>query len=185
MPKRTQAIVYNAVDPAQHLGLVWTVAAEVKRKTRTHFDLEELVSVGNVGLVRAARLYDRARGAAKFCTYAWVSIHNEIIQFLQREQTQLQRRERRREEDPAFCDGSPEVGWEAERADLLREVWRQVVTATARQPKKLRDRIAKVCELLYVRGLTTRQAEAVLGIDRNTVTRARDALLDAVRTRMQ
>ena len=61
-----------------NLGLVFHIA---HRYRTTHFALDELVSVGYVGLVKAARTYRTDRNVL-FSTYAGRCITNEILMFL-------------------------------------------------------------------------------------------------------
>jgi RNA polymerase sigma factor (sigma-70 family) len=72
----------RTVDPAEHLGLVYQVAWEFVRRGAP-LDLEELVSVGNEALVRAARRYDPNRGCA-FSTYAVAYIRGCVLQAISR-----------------------------------------------------------------------------------------------------
>lgn len=69
-----QAEVIEPINPADHQGLVWMV---VKRYLRVLvgtdcLQAEDLVQVGNMGLLRAMRDYDPEKGA--FSTYAtwWI-----------------------------------------------------------------------------------------------------------------
>lgn len=61
-----------------NLGLVFHIA---RRYRSSYFALDELVSVGSIGLVKAARTYRSERGVL-FSTYAGRCITNEILMFL-------------------------------------------------------------------------------------------------------
>lgn len=53
-----------------------------RRYSRNSFEIEDLISVGTIGLIKASIKYDEARG--KFGTYAARCITNEIFMFLRR-----------------------------------------------------------------------------------------------------
>jgi RNA polymerase sporulation-specific sigma factor len=71
------------IDPAEHTRLVFFVANQVARRYRR--DADALVGVGYLGLVRAARTFDPARG--KFSTYACNRIKFELMNHLKYEHT--------------------------------------------------------------------------------------------------
>lgn len=58
----------GAVDPADHIGLAWMVAARCARMTKRHAP-EELVSDAYRAIHRCAQLFDPSRGM-RFSTYA-------------------------------------------------------------------------------------------------------------------
>lgn len=61
-----------------NLGLVYHIASRYRSAS---FPLEDLVSVGSIGLVKAARTYSADRGA-RFSTYASRCVANEILMYL-------------------------------------------------------------------------------------------------------
>lgn len=72
----------DPIDPLDHQGLVWSIAQHFHRRYRLrHLDLEDLVSAGQFGLLRAIALFDPAL-EAQFGTYAtyWIlqAIRREI-----------------------------------------------------------------------------------------------------------
>ncbi|HWP02202.1 MAG TPA: FliA/WhiG family RNA polymerase sigma factor [Gemmatimonadaceae bacterium] len=62
----------------RYLGLVHHVAREVEKRLRPAMELDDLVSAGTFGLVRAVDSYDPSRGVA-FSTYATPRIHGAIM----------------------------------------------------------------------------------------------------------
>src|SRR5262249_20905389 len=54
----------------EHAQLPRRAAAIVYRRVKDHMEYDELVALGNVGLVEAAARYEGGRGAS-FATYAW------------------------------------------------------------------------------------------------------------------
>lgn len=82
---------------SQHVGLVHHVARQLARRLSTAADLEELVSVGMMGLVQAADTFDPSRGLS-FSTYAVPRIRGAILDDLRRQDV-LPRNARRRTRD--------------------------------------------------------------------------------------
>jgi RNA polymerase sigma factor FliA len=78
----------------QHLPLVYQVAWQVKRRIGDHVTVEELVSSGTLGLIRAVERFDPARGRA-LSTYAIPRIRGAMLDDL-RERDWVPRRVRRR-----------------------------------------------------------------------------------------
>jgi RNA polymerase sigma factor (sigma-70 family) len=62
----------GAVNPADHMGLVYTIAQKYARRSKV--ELDDLVQVGALGVMRAAEKFDPKRGV-KFSTYAANWIH--------------------------------------------------------------------------------------------------------------
>jgi RNA polymerase sigma factor (sigma-70 family) len=61
--------------------MVRTLAWQLKRKVPSRIDEEELISEGQVGLLRAARDFDPTRGAA-FATYAYWRIRGSMLDWI-------------------------------------------------------------------------------------------------------
>lgn len=78
----------------QHLPLVYQVAWQVKRRIGDHVTVEELVSAGTLGLIRAVERFDPARGRA-LSTFAIPRIRGAMLDDL-RERDWVPRRVRRR-----------------------------------------------------------------------------------------
>lgn len=75
----------------EHLGLVRSLAAKVRRSHNVELPEEELVSFGSPGLVEAAARWDPARGVA-FATFAYYRVRGAIFDGL-RQLGWLSRRE--------------------------------------------------------------------------------------------
>lgn len=78
----------------QHLPLVYQVAWQVKRRLGELVSLEELVSAGTLGLIRAVERYDPDRGRA-LSTFAIPRIRGAMLDDL-RDRDWIPRRVRRR-----------------------------------------------------------------------------------------
>ena len=78
----------------QHIPLVYQVAWQVKRRIGDHVTVEELVSAGTLGLIRAVERYDPNRGRA-LSTFAIPRIRGAMLDDL-RERDWVPRRVRRR-----------------------------------------------------------------------------------------
>jgi RNA polymerase sigma factor for flagellar operon FliA len=68
----------------EHLGYVRFVAVRTMRTLHGRLDLDELVALGNVGLVEAASRFDPNRGVA-FTTFATYRIRGAILDGLQQQ----------------------------------------------------------------------------------------------------
>ena len=78
----------------QHLGLVQAIAREIAQRVPPEVELDDLVSAGTLGLVRALESFDAARGL-EFSTYATPRIRGAILDEL-RAQDWVPRSVRRR-----------------------------------------------------------------------------------------
>lgn len=78
----------------QHLPLVYQVAWQVKRRIGDHVSVEELVSAGTLGLIRAVERFDPERGRA-LSTFAIPRIRGAMLDDL-RDRDWVPRRVRRR-----------------------------------------------------------------------------------------
>lgn len=74
----------------EHLDISRRAAAVVYPRVKEHMEFDELVALGNTGLVEAAQRYEPDRGAS-FNTFAWYRVHGAIIDGL-RKSTNLPRR---------------------------------------------------------------------------------------------
>lgn len=74
----------------EHLDISRRAAAVIYPRVKEHIEFDELVALGNQGLVEAAQRYEHGRGAS-FNTFAWYRVHGAIIDGL-RKSTHLPRR---------------------------------------------------------------------------------------------
>ena len=65
----------------KHSGLVYRVGRRYERKTGTGAEIDDLVSVGNIALLEAAKRFDVKKGLA-FSTYATCYIRGYILCYL-------------------------------------------------------------------------------------------------------
>jgi RNA polymerase sigma-32 factor len=68
---------------ASHARLVHPIARDLKKRCPKHFQIEELIAAGNIGLVNAANGYDPGRNSV-FASYAIAAITNAINDCIQR-----------------------------------------------------------------------------------------------------
>lgn len=80
-----------------HLGLVRKVAWHVHGRVSSAIDVEDLVQIGMVALIEAARAFED-RGLAAFATYATVRIRGAMIDQLRKGATLVRSAMRRRRE---------------------------------------------------------------------------------------
>lgn len=85
VPAQTPVCTLNANNRdlmiVTHLPLVPPIARGVKRRYTLHIDLDELISVGTVGLIEAVDRFDASRGAC-FPAFAERRIRGAIIDFV-------------------------------------------------------------------------------------------------------
>jgi RNA polymerase sigma factor for flagellar operon FliA len=86
-----------------HVGLVRKIAWHTHARVSTALDIEELVQIGMVSLIEAARTFED-RGHAAFATYATVRIRGGMIDALRKQATMCRSALRRRRELNAARD---------------------------------------------------------------------------------
>jgi len=68
---------HRPVDPAEHLGLVYSIALPIFRSLDGAVELDELVGFGTEGLLQAADRFEPERGL-RFSTYAYHRVRGAI-----------------------------------------------------------------------------------------------------------
>jgi RNA polymerase sigma factor for flagellar operon FliA len=106
----------------QHLGLVQAIAREIAQRVPPDVQLDDLVSAGTLGLVRALESFDPARGL-EFSTYATPRIRGAILDEL-RAQDWVPRSVRRRGRQIATAVAALEhrLGRGPRPAEIAREL---------------------------------------------------------------
>jgi RNA polymerase sigma factor for flagellar operon FliA len=128
------------VDPerlvSSHLGLVRKIAWHVHARVSSAIDIEDLVQIGMVSLIEAARTFED-RGHAAFATYATVRIRGAMIDQLRKGATLVRSAMRRRREWGAVRSslegllGRPATDEEmAAKLEISVEVYRSGMAAT-------------------------------------------------------
>lgn len=93
-----------------HLGLVRKIAWHTHARVSTALDIEELVQIGMIALIEAARTFED-RGHAAFSTYANVRVRGAMIDALRKQATMCRSAlKRRRELNAAREQLSGELG---------------------------------------------------------------------------
>jgi RNA polymerase sigma factor for flagellar operon FliA len=87
-------VAHPGPDPAAHLELVRRIACSLIRHLPSHVDLDELIALGNMGLVKASTRYDASRGVP-FGAFAAPRIRGAMLDGL-RQADPLTREERAR-----------------------------------------------------------------------------------------
>ncbi|GGE02300.1 DNA-directed RNA polymerase sigma-70 factor [Polymorphobacter glacialis] len=129
-----------ATDPerlvSSHLALVRKIAWHVHARVSSAIDIEDLVQIGMVSLIEAARAFED-RGHAAFATYATVRVRGAMIDQLRKGATLVRSAIRRRREwgivRSALEGVLGRAASDAEMAEKLEitvEVFRQGVAAT-------------------------------------------------------
>ena len=92
---------YTRTDPDRlvrmHLGLVRKIAWHTHARVSTALDIEELVQIGMIALIEAARTFED-RGQASFSTYASIRVRGGMIDALRKQATLCRSALRRRRE---------------------------------------------------------------------------------------
>ncbi len=87
----------NETSIADHLGLVRRIARHVHARISSTIEVEDLVQIGTVALIEAARTFED-RGEATFATYAAIRIRGSMIDALRKSATMVRSAMRRRRE---------------------------------------------------------------------------------------
>lgn len=69
------------IDITEHLGLARKIVWKIYPKIYKKYELEDVLQIAYVGLIKAGNSFDEARGI-KFSTYAVPKIKGEVIRFL-------------------------------------------------------------------------------------------------------
>lgn len=165
------------------------VAHIVKKFDNTHEDVDDLISIGTIGLIKAIRTFDRHKNT-RLATYAARCIENEILMH-------LRANKRVRHEMMLFDPiGSDKEGNEISLIDILEsdvDIEGDVANAAEREAihqkiKTLNGRERRVLELRY--GLsgnvrrTQREISKALGISRSYVSRIEKRALSKLQNAM-
>lgn len=165
------------------------VAHIVKKFDNTHEDVDDLISIGTIGLIKAIRTFDREKNT-RLATYAARCIENEILMH-------LRANKRVRSEMMLFDPiGSDKEGNEIALIDILEsdvDIENDVAHAAEREAvyrkiKTLNRRERRVLELRYGLGgnvrRTQREISKVLGISRSYVSRIEKRALSKLQSAM-
>jgi RNA polymerase sigma factor for flagellar operon FliA len=85
-------MAYSELQPAyesndsyitDHIGLVKRIALHLSARLPSHFDTEDLMQAGMIGLIEAARKFDASRGAS-FPTYAGIRIRGAMLDMVRK-----------------------------------------------------------------------------------------------------
>lgn len=119
-----------------HLGLVRKLAWHTHARVSTALDIEELVQIGMIALIEAARTFED-RGHAAFATYGTVRVRGAMIDALRKQATMCRSALRRRRELNSARDqlsgklGRPPTDLElAEHFDVPLSELQEAVKAT-------------------------------------------------------
>ena len=144
-----------------NLPLVRSVAARFAGRAET----EDLVQVGSIGLIKAARSFDPARGT-RFSTYAFCMIAGEIRHFL---------RYSRRTDllGGVFADSAP-ADDDTEEEALAR-------AETAELMAGLDESERRLVELRFFRSLTQKETAIIMKVSQSCVSRNEKRILGKLR----
>ncbi len=148
---KVEAVESAAPHSADDLEMVRRIAGAMARRLPSHIELDELVALGNLGLVEAYRRYDAARGVP-FQAFAALRIRGAMLDGL-RQDDPVTREERARlrsgeAETPSLqrvdFEGGAEHTGHDERADeqlerkqLTQAMWRALGGLPERERKVL------------------------------------------------
>ncbi len=131
MPALPESAVYSrapaaAPDPAKlvsdHLGLVRKIAWHVHGKVSTAIEIADLIQIGMIALLEAARQFEE-RGTAAFATYATLRIRGAMIDQLRRHATMCRGAiHRRRKIGEARAAIESETGRAAEHGEIAEKL---------------------------------------------------------------
>ncbi len=167
------------------------VAHIVKKYQNVDEDLEDLLSIGTIGLIKAVDSFDSEKGS-KLATYAARCIENELLMRLRAKKKTL--REVSLQEPIGTDKEGNEISLldivEQEQVDIVEqmEVDRQIQKLSEILVKTLTNReleiITKRYGLLGETEITQREIGAKLGISRSYVSRIEKKALEKLRKQM-
>ena len=168
------------------------VAHVVKKYSQSERDMEDLISIGTIGLIKAVDTFDPER-AKKLGTYAAKCIDNEVLMFL--------RAEKKRGRDVSLYEpiGTDKEGNQIHLLDIVEsdepdvvetiETDRRTREVLALVPKLLSGRERYIIENRYglyaCKPMTQREIAAALGISRSYVSRIEKRALEKLRKGME
>jgi RNA polymerase sigma factor for flagellar operon FliA len=85
MPYGEMAPTFESNDSVivDNIGLVKRIALHLAARLPSHFDTEDLMQAGMVGLIEAAKKFDSSRGAS-FATYAGIRIRGAMLDMVRK-----------------------------------------------------------------------------------------------------
>jgi len=162
------------------------IARGVKCRVPSAVDIEDLISAGYLGLVKAALKFDRSKGTT-FTTYANIRIRGEIQDYL-RGQSIISRRARENgmeeiklvpfeaplDDDErvkdTLVDPRPEPGAAFDLADSCNHIF-----------ENLRPRERRIFEMLYLDGLNIEQTGAIIGVSDSRIHQIKSRAIHRLR----
>lgn len=164
------------------------VAHVVKKYYQSEREMEELISIGTVGLIKAINSFDNTKGN-RLVTYASKCIDNEVLMML--------RNEKKHTRDVSLFEpiGTDKEGNEINLLDIIEFQGKDILDEYDRREniKWLYENIEKVLdkreqEIIYMRyglrgntEITQRQAALKLNISRSYVSRMEKKALEKLR----
>ena len=167
------------------------VAHVVKKYQGLPDDLDDLISIGTIGLIKAVTTFDAEKGA-RFATYASRCIENEILMYLRKSSN---RRQEASIDEPLNVDGdgnelllsdilgsdanavSQQLEQDAERAVLRSAV--AALSARERQIMELRFGLTDGVER------TQKEAADALGISQSYISRLEKRIIRTLKARLE
>ena len=155
-----------------NLRLVIYIASQFPN---TGYELEELVSIGNIGLIKAVHTFDLSK-KFKFATYATRCITNEILMFLRRKKEYISL------EEPAYSDdegsGLKLIDILADESFSVTERYELVETIDelSKAMKILDNREQRIIYLLYIcekHRFTQREVANTMNLSQSYISRIR------------
>ena len=177
-----------------HQELVYHLAMRVYRRLPVKHDLDDLIGYGMIGLVEAAKKYQKSRGV-EFTTFAYPRINGAIydgvskLSWMSRSRYNRLRREQKTAEaaekqEPQHQTHTDEIGmvrsFDPESAEIEYQDESNVVTQVARTEElqilgnlisELPNRENRLITMIYVEGLTLQVASERLGISKSWASR--------------
>jgi RNA polymerase sporulation-specific sigma factor len=166
----------------EHLGLVTHIALKYKENA---YNLDDIISEGRIGLVKAANTFDESKGF-QFATYASRCINNEILMFFRREK-----------KHHGFSLDAVRVnddGDEYSAAEFMEEygyydeytVEDEAEIANLRAViARLKERERTIIELRYFGEKTQTEVSQVLGVSQSYISRLEKRILNELRCKLE
>jgi RNA polymerase sigma factor (sigma-70 family) len=169
----------------QNINLVKDIAKRFQGRVPPCVTLDDLVSAGTVGLIKAVDRFDSSRGP-KFKTYAQHRIHGAMLDFL-REEDPLSRTERRRVRESTSGISPTTVSLDEIQLHRLGAPTQPAFSSRfeVREARKcLSQRENRVVALLYDFGWQSREVAADLHVNESRISQIKHRAISKLRLQL-
>ncbi|NFI56988.1 sigma-70 family RNA polymerase sigma factor [Clostridium botulinum] len=169
------------IDVTEHLGLAYSEARKIYKVLKSKYELEDLIQIASVGLVKAGINYDDDKGYT-FSTFATACIRGSLYNFIKRD-----KKYNLKEDVPhnfsiisyeyEYCTGSldEKIGANEFEDELIKKIDIKSVI------EKLDEKEKQIIELYYFKDNKQVQVAKLLGTNQIQVSRKLKKIIEKIR----